>query len=94
MAPTSPAGSESTALDHIGEELWTLTASMVTKVDLHNLITTIQDTLRREIAGIRSEVTTQAGRIQTLEQAQEAQNSKPTATDTAVARLCNDISKI
>ncbi|CAH2276775.1 Hypothetical predicted protein [Pelobates cultripes] len=86
MASTSPAGSESTALDRIGEELRTLTASMVTKVDLHNLTTTIQDTLRREIAGIRSEVTAQAGRIQTLEQAQDAQNSKINATDTAVTR--------
>ncbi|CAH2222160.1 Hypothetical predicted protein [Pelobates cultripes] len=86
MALTTPAGSENVALERIGEELRTLTASMVTKVDLHNFTTTIQDTLRKEIAGIRSEVTAQAGRIQALEQAQEAQNSKLTATDTAVAR--------
>ncbi|CAH2329677.1 Hypothetical predicted protein [Pelobates cultripes] len=86
MVPASPAGSDNTTLDRIEEELRSLTASMVTKADLHTLTAAIQETLREEMAGIMSEVTAQAGHIQALEQAAEVHTTKLTATDLAVAR--------
>ncbi|CAH2222496.1 Hypothetical predicted protein, partial [Pelobates cultripes] len=60
MAPTpsTPAASETpqaSTLDGIGDELHTIAASMATKADLLVLTTTIQDALRAEMAGLRSE---------------------------------------
>ncbi|CAH2306955.1 Hypothetical predicted protein, partial [Pelobates cultripes] len=59
MAPTSsaPGAPSASTLEGIGEELRTIAASMATKADLLGLTTTIQDALRAEIAGIRTEVT-------------------------------------
>ncbi|CAH2297157.1 Hypothetical predicted protein [Pelobates cultripes] len=86
MAPPSPSGTESTALDRIEERLRSLTASMATKDDLKTLTTTIQDTLRAEMAGIRAEVTAHAGRITLQEEATEALTTRVATADTAIAR--------
>ncbi|CAH2299942.1 Hypothetical predicted protein [Pelobates cultripes] len=59
---------------------------MATKADLQQLTSTIQDTLKAEMAGIRSEVASQANRITMLEQVAETQTSRLNAADTAVAR--------
>ncbi|CAH2246505.1 Hypothetical predicted protein [Pelobates cultripes] len=58
MASTSsaPRAPSASTLDGIGEELRTIAASMATKADLLVLTTTIQDALRAEMAGIRTEV--------------------------------------
>ncbi|CAH2224996.1 Hypothetical predicted protein [Pelobates cultripes] len=56
-------------------------ASMVTKADLQTLTAPIQDTLRAELASIRTEVATQ-----TLERSAEAQSTRVVATNTAVSR--------
>ncbi|CAH2285560.1 Hypothetical predicted protein [Pelobates cultripes] len=86
MAPTTPPGSDSTALERIEDRLGNLTASMATKDDLKSLTTAIQDTLRAEIAGIRSEVASHAGRISRMEEAAEALMVRQTSADTAIAR--------
>ncbi|CAH2223758.1 Hypothetical predicted protein [Pelobates cultripes] len=86
MAPTPPAGPDDTALERIREELWGLAASMATNVDLQQLTSNIQDTLKAEMARIRSKVASQASRITTLEQAAETQTIRLNAADTAVAR--------
>ncbi|CAH2312664.1 Hypothetical predicted protein [Pelobates cultripes] len=74
------------ALDRIEGTLRDLRASMVTKADLQAITTTIQDTLRTEVAGIRTELTAQAGRITAMEEANAALAAHVAATDTAVAR--------
>ncbi|CAH2219946.1 Hypothetical predicted protein [Pelobates cultripes] len=85
-SPASTAGTEPTALDRIGEELCIIATSMVTKGDLLTHTTSIQDALWAEIAGIRLEVGTQAGRIQSLETALETQAARSSTLDTAVTR--------
>ncbi|CAH2301822.1 Hypothetical predicted protein, partial [Pelobates cultripes] len=59
---------------------------MATKTDLLTLTTTIQDALCAEMAGFRTDVSTQAGRIQTSKHSLEAQSTRITATDTAISR--------
>ncbi|CAH2329318.1 Hypothetical predicted protein, partial [Pelobates cultripes] len=54
-SPTSMGGGESSTLDRISEELRAMTAAMAMKADLLTLTTTIQDALRAEMAGIRTE---------------------------------------
>ncbi|CAH2329917.1 Hypothetical predicted protein, partial [Pelobates cultripes] len=54
-SPTSIGGGEASTLDRISEELRVITAAMATKADLLTLTTTIQDALRAEMAGIRTE---------------------------------------
>ncbi|CAH2251668.1 Hypothetical predicted protein, partial [Pelobates cultripes] len=84
---TSPASEqEIPALSRIESSLRDLTASAVTKSDLQAITTAIQETLRTEIAGIRTELTSQAGRITAVEEASEALTARVAATDTAVAR--------
>ncbi|CAH2293834.1 Hypothetical predicted protein [Pelobates cultripes] len=88
-APPSPAsstGREHSTLDRISEELRSIAASMATKTDLLTLTTTIQDALRAEMAGIRTEVTAQGSRIEVLEHSVEAQSNRISATDMAVSR--------
>ncbi|CAH2221760.1 Hypothetical predicted protein [Pelobates cultripes] len=83
---TSPASEqEIPALSRIESSLRDLTASAVTKSDLQAITTAIQETLRTEIAGIRTELTSQAGRITAVEEASEALTARVAATDTAVA---------
>ncbi|CAH2286110.1 Hypothetical predicted protein [Pelobates cultripes] len=86
MAATSAPGQGMPALDRIEGSLRDLAATMVTKTDLQAITTTIQDTLRTEIAGIHTELTAQAGRITATEEATEALTARVAATDTAVAR--------
>ncbi|CAH2293960.1 Hypothetical predicted protein, partial [Pelobates cultripes] len=88
MAPTSamPGAPSASTLEGIGEELRTIAASMATKADLLVLTTTIQDALRAEIAGIRTEVTAQGHRIQAVEHSHEAYTARLASTDTALAR--------
>ncbi|CAH2293512.1 Hypothetical predicted protein [Pelobates cultripes] len=88
MAAHSAATGDTPAstLEGIGDELRTIAASMATKADLLVLTTTIQDALRAEMAGIRTEVTAQGTRIQELEHSHEAHTARLVATDTAVAR--------
>ncbi|CAH2246375.1 Hypothetical predicted protein, partial [Pelobates cultripes] len=86
MAATSTPGQGMPALDRIEGSLRDLAATMVTKTDLQVITTTIQDTLRTEIAGIHTELTAQAGRITATEEATEALTARVAATDTAVAR--------
>ncbi|CAH2293161.1 Hypothetical predicted protein, partial [Pelobates cultripes] len=87
MASTSsaPGAPSASTLDGIGEELRTIAASMATKADLLVLTTTIQDALRAEMAGIRTEVAAQGTRVLTLERSHEAHHARLTSTDTAVA---------
>ncbi|CAH2253561.1 Hypothetical predicted protein [Pelobates cultripes] len=82
----APRG-DPTAIERIGEELRNIAAAMATKADLLTLTTTIQDALRAEMAGLRTEVTTQAGRIQALEQTAETHSTRINATDVAIASL-------
>ncbi|CAH2282094.1 Hypothetical predicted protein, partial [Pelobates cultripes] len=63
-----------------------MAASMDTKADLQNLTTTIQDALWVEMAGLRTEVAMQAGRIQIQEHSAVAQSARITASDKAVSR--------
>ncbi|CAH2276357.1 Hypothetical predicted protein [Pelobates cultripes] len=86
MAAPSTSGREGPALDRIESTLRDLAAAMVTKTDLQANTTAIQETLRMEIAGIRTELTTQAGRITVVEEANAALTTRMAATDTAVAR--------
>ncbi|CAH2325623.1 Hypothetical predicted protein [Pelobates cultripes] len=86
MTTTSPAGSEKSALEKIGDELRSMAANMVTKANLHTLTATIQDTLRAEMAGIRAEVATLVGRMAVVQETTEALEVKLTTTDTAVTR--------
>ncbi|CAH2272690.1 Hypothetical predicted protein [Pelobates cultripes] len=86
MAPTPTPGPEITALDRIERKLRDLTATMVTRTDLQTLTATIQDTLRSEVAGIRTEIAAQAGRITAAEEAAAALTARMASTDTAVAR--------
>ncbi|CAH2294008.1 Hypothetical predicted protein [Pelobates cultripes] len=86
MAAPSTSGQEGPALDRIESTLRDLAAAMVTKTDLQANTTAIQETLRTEIAGIRTELTTQAGRITEVEEANAALTTRMAATDTAVAR--------
>ncbi|CAH2246645.1 Hypothetical predicted protein [Pelobates cultripes] len=88
MAAHSAATGDTPAstLEGIGDELRTIAASMATKADLLVLTTTIQDALRAEMAGIRTEVTAQGTRIQELEHSHEAHTARLVATDTTVAR--------
>ncbi|CAH2253831.1 Hypothetical predicted protein, partial [Pelobates cultripes] len=57
MAPTasSPREPHGAALEKIGEELRNMATAMATKADLLVLTTTIQDALRAEMAGLRTE---------------------------------------
>ncbi|CAH2311348.1 Hypothetical predicted protein [Pelobates cultripes] len=86
IAPTSPPGSDGTTLERIEDRLRSLMASMATKDNLRSLTTTIQDTLRAEMAGIRSEVASHAGRISLQEEATEALTARVTTADTAITR--------
>ncbi|CAH2306103.1 Hypothetical predicted protein [Pelobates cultripes] len=88
MAPAEPSPREphGATLEGIGEEIRSMAAAMATKADLLVHTTSIQDALRAEIAGIRSEVTAHTGRIQDLEHSQETQATRLQATDTALAR--------
>ncbi|CAH2256191.1 Hypothetical predicted protein, partial [Pelobates cultripes] len=86
--PSTPAAAETpqaSTLDGIGDELRTIAASMATKADLLVLTTTIQDALRAEMAGIRSEVTAQGLRVQELERSHETHSTRLASTDTALA---------
>ncbi|CAH2284469.1 Hypothetical predicted protein [Pelobates cultripes] len=83
MAAPSTSGP---ALDRIESTLRDLAAAMVMKTDLQANTTAIQETLRTEIAGIRTELATQAGRITVVEEANAALTTRMAATDTAVAR--------
>ncbi|CAH2275875.1 Hypothetical predicted protein [Pelobates cultripes] len=85
-SPASTSGTESSALDWIGEELRSTATSMATKTNLLTLTTTIQDALRAEMAVIRMHVSAQAGRIQTLEHSLEAQSTRISAMDAAINR--------
>ncbi|CAH2311975.1 Hypothetical predicted protein [Pelobates cultripes] len=85
-SPTSMGGCESSTLERISEELRTMAAAMATKADLLTLTTTIQDALRAEMAGIRTEVSAHVGRIQALEHVVETHTVRQTATDTAISR--------
>ncbi|CAH2312284.1 Hypothetical predicted protein [Pelobates cultripes] len=86
MAAPSTSGQEGPALDRIEGTLRDLAAAMVTKTDLQANTPAIQETLRTEIAGIRTELTAQAGRITVVEEANAALTTHMAATDTAVAR--------
>ncbi|CAH2252515.1 Hypothetical predicted protein [Pelobates cultripes] len=86
MAPTSPTGSDNPSLERIEDELQNLAASVVRKANMQTLTATIQDTLKAEMAGIRSEVAAQAGRIHTVEEATAALTTRLASADTAVAR--------
>ncbi|CAH2296662.1 Hypothetical predicted protein, partial [Pelobates cultripes] len=85
-SPASTAGTEPSALDRIGEELRIIANSMATKNYLLSNTTAIQDALWGEIAGIRTEVGAQAGRIQSLEPALETKTASISTTDTAISR--------
>ncbi|CAH2285580.1 Hypothetical predicted protein [Pelobates cultripes] len=63
-----------------------MAASMATKADLLVLTTTIQDALRAEMAGIRTEVASQGSRLQELEHSHAAQTTRLATTDTALTR--------
>ncbi|CAH2274835.1 Hypothetical predicted protein [Pelobates cultripes] len=78
MAPAeqSPREPRGATLEGIGEEIRSMAAAMATKADLLVHTTFIQDALRAEIAGIRSEVTAHTGRIQSLEHSQETQATR------------------
>ncbi|CAH2310408.1 collagen alpha-1(XXIV) chain [Pelobates cultripes] len=82
----STADTEPSALDRIGEELRIIATSMATKSDLLSHTTAIQDALRVEIAGNRTEVGAQAGCIQSLETALETQAARISTADTAISR--------
>ncbi|CAH2329388.1 Hypothetical predicted protein [Pelobates cultripes] len=88
MAPAalSPREPHGAALERIGDELRSLSSAMATKADLLVLTTTIQDALRAEMAGIRTEVAAQAGRIREVEHTLEAHTVRHTATDMALTR--------
>ncbi|CAH2300865.1 Hypothetical predicted protein [Pelobates cultripes] len=79
-------GEDPMAIERIGEELRNIAVAMATKADLLTLTTTIQEALRAEMAGLRTEVTAQAGRIQALEQTAETHSTRINATDVAIAR--------
>ncbi|CAH2254895.1 Hypothetical predicted protein [Pelobates cultripes] len=85
-SPASSSGAEHSSLDRIGEEIRSIAASMATKTDLLTLTTTIQDALRAEMAGIRTEVTAHGTRIEALETAMETQSSRISSTDLAITR--------
>ncbi|CAH2294211.1 Hypothetical predicted protein, partial [Pelobates cultripes] len=85
-AESSPPGLDGTTLERIEDKLRSLTASMATKDDLRSRTTTIQDALRAEMAGIRSEVASHVGRISLQEEATEALTARMTSADTAIAR--------
>ncbi|CAH2284066.1 Hypothetical predicted protein [Pelobates cultripes] len=84
-SPASPVGSELTVLDRIEEELRTMAAAMATKANLQILTSTIQEAVQVEVAGLRTEVTTQEGRIHTLKHLAEAQSARIAASNSAVA---------
>ncbi|CAH2305817.1 Hypothetical predicted protein, partial [Pelobates cultripes] len=85
-SPASSSGAEHSSLDRIGEEIRSIAASMATKTDLLTLTTTIQDALRAEMAGIRTEVTAHGTCIEALETAMETQSSRISSTDLAITR--------
>ncbi|CAH2284102.1 Hypothetical predicted protein [Pelobates cultripes] len=88
MAPAtiSPDKYPASTLEGIGEEIRTMAALMATKTDLLVLTTTIQDALRAEMAGIRTEVASQGNRLQELEHSHAAQTARLATTDTALTR--------
>ncbi|CAH2247445.1 Hypothetical predicted protein [Pelobates cultripes] len=83
---SSPGDPPASTLEGIGEEICTIAASLAMKADLLVLTTTIQDALRAEMGGIRTEVTAQVSCIQELEHSHDAQTARLAATDTALAR--------
>ncbi|CAH2224007.1 Hypothetical predicted protein, partial [Pelobates cultripes] len=86
-AASQPHGDPPTStLEGIGEELRMIAASIATKADLLVLTTTIQDALRAEMTGLRTEVSAQGSRIQDLEHSREAHAARQAATDTALSR--------
>ncbi|CAH2327100.1 Hypothetical predicted protein [Pelobates cultripes] len=85
-------GLEIPALDRIENKLRDLMTSMATRTDLQTLTATNQETLRTGVAGIRAEITAQAGRITTTEEATAALKTCMASTDTAVharAKCCS-----
>ncbi|CAH2251520.1 Hypothetical predicted protein, partial [Pelobates cultripes] len=86
MAPAPSQGPENTALERIEGTLRELTTAMATKADLQAITATIQETLRTEVAGLRTELATHAGRITAMEEADTALTSRMASTDISVAR--------
>ncbi|CAH2222979.1 Hypothetical predicted protein [Pelobates cultripes] len=86
LSPSSPVGSERSersTLDRIGEDLHNMAS---TKQDLQKLTSMIHELINSEMAHLRAEVTTQDGRLQTLEASTAELTSRSTATDIVVAR--------
>ncbi|CAH2299329.1 Hypothetical predicted protein [Pelobates cultripes] len=86
MAPAPSQGQENTALERIEGTLRELTTAIATKADLQAITATIQETLRTEVAGLRTELAAHAGRIAALEEADTALTARVASTDIAVAR--------
>ncbi|CAH2300689.1 Hypothetical predicted protein [Pelobates cultripes] len=86
MAPAPSQGPENTAPERIEGTLQELTTAMATKADLQAITATIQETLRTEVAGLRTELAVHAGRITAMEEVDAALTARMASTDIAVAR--------
>ncbi|CAH2292096.1 Hypothetical predicted protein [Pelobates cultripes] len=86
MASEPNQAAANDALERIEGALREMTVAMATKTDLQTNTTAIQETLRAEVAGLRADLATQAGRITALEEADAALTARVASTDNAVAR--------
>ncbi|CAH2319494.1 Hypothetical predicted protein [Pelobates cultripes] len=80
------SNSEHTTLVHIGVCLKRMASSMVTKHDLQQLLNTLHEVIKFEVAVLKTDASAQETRIQTLEHCAEATAAKAQAADMAIQR--------
>ncbi|CAH2284929.1 Hypothetical predicted protein [Pelobates cultripes] len=86
MPPSPLSGSSHATLVSICAELRSLAAWMVTKRDLQTLTSMLNNTIKAEMAMIRTEVNEQGTRIPVLEQTTQDLSTQVVASDQALAR--------